>query len=146
MGTFGAFRNVLSLLMWSVMIMQPSEFFYFLTSWITSSSSSTWSLPTFCGLCFTDDPHTNALQREERYDARHVSTQEYCTKDFTHGLKSLFTDKVHFKNSAPNILRHVIKPLVVWFKSLEIKIFFERVFPSIPQQQFLPKYCSYYSH
>lgn len=35
---------------------------YFFTSWITSSSSMTWSLPTFCGLCLTDAPHTSALK------------------------------------------------------------------------------------
>lgn len=37
--------------------------FYFLTSWMTSSSSITWSLPTFWGLCFTEEPHTSALER-----------------------------------------------------------------------------------
>lgn len=36
--------------------------FYFFTSWMTSSSSITWSLPTFWGLCFTDAPHTRALK------------------------------------------------------------------------------------
>lgn len=35
---------------------------YFFTSWITSSSSITWSLPTFWGLCLTDAPHTSALK------------------------------------------------------------------------------------
>lgn len=39
--------------------------FYFFTSWITSSSSITWSLPTFWGLCFTDAPHTSALKETE---------------------------------------------------------------------------------
>lgn len=37
-------------------------FFYFFTSWITSSSSITWSLPTFWGLCFTEEPQTSALK------------------------------------------------------------------------------------
>jgi hypothetical protein len=34
---------------------------YFLTICTTSSSISTCSLPTLCGLCFTELPHTNAL-------------------------------------------------------------------------------------
>lgn len=34
---------------------------YFLTTWTTSSSCSTCSLPTFCGLNFTEEPQTNAL-------------------------------------------------------------------------------------
>lgn len=35
---------------------------YFFTIWMTSSSSSVWSLPTFCGLCLTDEPQTSALK------------------------------------------------------------------------------------
>ena len=38
---------------------------YFLTSCTTSSSCSTCSLPTFCGLCFTEEPHTRALEGGE---------------------------------------------------------------------------------
>lgn len=34
------------------------------TTWTTSSSCNTWSLPTFCGLNLTDEPQTNALYRK----------------------------------------------------------------------------------
>lgn len=33
----------------------------------TSSSLSTWSFPTFCGLCLTDVPHTRALERNRKH-------------------------------------------------------------------------------
>ena len=36
---------------------------YFLTIWTTSSSCKKCSLPTFCGLNFTDEPQTSALQQ-----------------------------------------------------------------------------------
>lgn len=34
---------------------------YFFTIWTMSSSSRTWSNPTFCGLCLALIPHTRAL-------------------------------------------------------------------------------------
>lgn len=37
---------------------------YFLTIWTTSSSCKKCSLPTFCGLNFTDEPQTSALQQK----------------------------------------------------------------------------------
>ena len=37
---------------------------YFLTIWTTSSSCKKCSLPTFCGLNFTDEPQTSALQHK----------------------------------------------------------------------------------
>lgn len=38
------------------------EQFYFFTIWMTSSSSRVWSLPTFWGLCLTEEPQTSALK------------------------------------------------------------------------------------
>lgn len=53
--------------------------FYFFTSWITSSSSSTWSLPTFWGLCLTDEPHTSALKEGEIWNyQRKCSRMHVC--------------------------------------------------------------------
>lgn len=50
--------------------------FHFFTSWITSSSSNTWSLPTFWGLCLTDDPHTRALKEEKNIEINLTSSFE----------------------------------------------------------------------
>lgn len=57
--------------------------FHFFTSWITSSSSITWSLPTFWGLCLTDAPHTRALGKEgfktkELMFIQTTKKQHYC--------------------------------------------------------------------
>lgn len=41
------------------------------TIWMTSSSLSVWSLPTFWGWCFTDEPHTNALKKNPEYTVRY---------------------------------------------------------------------------
>lgn len=49
---------------------------HFFTSWITSSSSITWSLPTFCGLCLTDEPQTRALKKEEYKFSRRGSWRQ----------------------------------------------------------------------
>lgn len=78
---------------------KASESFYFLTSWITSSSSSTWSFPTFCGLCFTDDPHTNALQREEK--EMMLGTFQHSSICFTNVLQRLL--------NLPSLTRHILK-------------------------------------
>lgn len=43
-----------------VQVYFPRCFYTFFTTCTTSSSSSGWSLPTRCGWCFTDEPHTHA--------------------------------------------------------------------------------------
>ena len=40
---------------------------HFLTTCTTSSSVNRCSLPTFCGWCFTDAPHTRALQAQAKH-------------------------------------------------------------------------------
>ena len=45
----------------SEIVSQPFKFHYtFFTIWTMSSSSRRWSLPTFCGRCLADEPHTKA--------------------------------------------------------------------------------------
>lgn len=58
---------------------------HFFTSWITSSSSITWSLPTFCGLCLTDEPQTRALEEEEENEQwqEKKKTSGSCCLKFT---------------------------------------------------------------
>lgn len=108
-------------------------FFYFFTSWITSSSSITWSLPTFWGLCFTEEPQTSALK--ERVKKRKKK------KEFDPGwlmIRSrVWKEKIsgHYKVARQIILCYssIIKEPTGYVTSLRSKSFHvSQFYPSVP--------------
>lgn len=80
---------------------------HFFTSWITSSSSITWSLPTFCGLCLTDEPQTRALKKRRKMNSRRERRPQKTTR------WCLNQTKTHNYSNCKRNLEGTVTPLML---------------------------------
>ena len=89
---------------------------YFLTICTTSSSFRTCSLPTLCGWCLTDEPHTNAL----------YSGKNHSTSQSVYQMHSIHSNQQLKVIGPTQLLLQILKPMWsqdenvhrIWFGNL----------------------------